>query len=263
MLNELNLRIIFLGTGTSQGVPVIGCSCEVCRSDDPKDKRLRTSALVQTKGKTFVIDVGPDFRQQLLREKIADVTAILMTHEHNDHIIGMDDVRPLNFLHKKPMPVYAEKSVQRALKTRFAYIFEDRPYPGAPRLFLQIIDYQSTMNIQGVEVIPIRIWHGKLPVLGFRFGDFTYLTDMNQIEEKELDKVRGTKILALDALHHHPHHAHLNLEGALALIERIRPEQTYLIHCSHRMGRYEEVSKMLPERVALAYDGLTLNISEF
>ena len=257
MKNE-KLKITFLGTGTSQGVPVIGCDCEVCLSDNPKDKRLRTSAMVQMEGKTFIIDVGPDFRQQLLREKITDVTAILMTHEHNDHIIGMDDVRPLNFLHRKPVPVYAEDRVEEALKERFAYIFEDNPYPGAPRIFLQKIDYQNVIKIEGIEVLPIRVWHGKLPVLGFRFGDFTYLTDMNRIEERELQKVKGTKILALDALHHNRHHAHLNLEGALELVEIIRPERTYLIHCSHRMGLHQVVNKGLPRGVELAYDRLVI-----
>ena len=208
------MKITFLGTGTSQGVPVIGCDCPVCLSSDPKDDRLRTAAMVQVDGKTIVIDVGPDFRQQLLRAKVTDITAILMTHEHNDHIIGMDDVRPLNFKHRKHMTVYAEERVQKELKQRFSYVFDENPYPGAPRLILENIDSQELINIDGVEIIPIRALHGQLPVFGFRFGDFTYLTDIKTISDEELEKVKGTKILALDALHHSVHHSHLNLEEA-------------------------------------------------
>ncbi|MEM1122660.1 MAG: MBL fold metallo-hydrolase [Bacteroidota bacterium] len=254
------MTITFLGTGTSQGVPVIGCDCAVCQSHDPRDKRLRTSAMIETDGKTIVIDAGPDFRQQLLRAKVTDVTAILMTHEHNDHIIGMDDVRPLNFKHRKQMPVYAEPRVQTELQERFAYIFAKNPYPGAPRLILQNIDEDRIINIEGVEVTPIRAMHGQLPVFGFRFGDFTYLTDIKTISAKELKKVKGTKVLALDALHHSVHHSHLNLEEALALIEIIQPEQAYLIHVSHRMGLTQEVNKTLPEGVQLAYDGLVIEV---
>ncbi len=252
------MKITFLGTGTSQGVPVIGCDCEVCVSTDARDNRLRTSAMVEVDDKTIIIDAGPDFRQQLLRAKVTDVAAILMTHEHNDHIIGMDDVRPLNFKHKKHMPVYAEERVQRELKGRFAYVFADNPYPGSPRLVLKDIDKDQLINVEGIEILPIRAMHGQLPVFGFRFGDFTYLTDIKTISEEELDKVKGTKILALDALHHSVHHSHLNLEEALALIEIIKPEQAYLIHISHRMGLAEAVNKTLPKGVELAYDGLEL-----
>lgn len=252
------MKITFLGTGTSQGVPVIGCDCEVCLSTDARDNRLRTSAMIEVDGKTIIIDAGPDFRQQLLRAKVSNVTAILMTHEHNDHIIGMDDVRPLNFKHKKHMPVYAEERVQKELKGRFAYVFAENPYPGSPRLILEDIDSQKVINVEGVEIIPIRAMHGQLPVFGFRFGDFTYLTDIKTISEEELDKVKGTKFLALDALHHSVHHSHLNLEEALGLIEIIKPEQAYLIHISHRMGLTEDVNKTLPNNVRLAYDGLEL-----
>jgi len=254
------LTITFLGTGTSQGVPVIGCDCEVCQSTNPKDARLRTSAMIQWKGKNIVIDAGPDFRQQLLKAKVTDVAAILMTHEHNDHIIGMDDVRPLNFKHQKSMPVYAEKRVQEELRTRFSYIFSDNPYPGAPRLNLENINEGENIIIDDLIIQPIRAWHGQLPVFGFRFGDFTYLTDVNRIEEAELNKVKGTKILVLDALHHSSHHSHFNLEEALALIETLQPEQAYLIHISHRMGLAETVNQLLPANVELAYDGLLLKI---
>lgn len=254
------MKITFLGTGTSQGIPVIGCDCEVCQSSDIKDDRLRTSALVQSEGTTVVIDVGPDFRQQLLRAKVSDVTAILMTHEHNDHIIGMDDVRPLNFKQRKSMPVFAEERVQKALKERFAYVFDENPYPGAPKLFLQDIDYQQSIEVGNLSIIPIRAWHGRLPILGYRFHDFTYLTDLNRIDDQELQKVKGTKVLALDALHHSKHHSHFNLEEALAFIEQVQPEKAYLIHISHRMGKHETINKSLPAHIELAYDGLTLNM---
>jgi phosphoribosyl 1,2-cyclic phosphate phosphodiesterase len=254
------LKITFLGTGTSQGVPVIACPCAICQSDDPRDKRLRTAAMVEMEGNTFIIDAGPDFRQQLLRAKVKEVTAILMTHEHNDHIIGMDDVRPLNFLQKKAMSVYAEKRVQEELQTRFAYIFAENPYPGAPRIDLKEVIQDQDIQVERSIITPIRAWHGQLPVFGYRFGDFTYLTDLNRIEQTELKKVKGTKILALDALHHNKHHSHLNLEEALALIERIQPDQAYLIHISHRMGLYEEIQKQLPANVALAYDGLQVEL---
>ena len=254
------MKITLLGTGTSQGVPVIGCECEVCQSSDTRDQRLRTSAMIEWKGKTIIIDAGPDFRQQLLRAKVSDVSAILMTHEHNDHIIGMDDVRPLNFKHGKSMPVYAEKRVQEDLKQRFAYIFATNPYPGAPRLTLEEIKEGENIVVDDLSIQPIRAWHGELPVFGFRFGDFTYLTDVNKIEEVELEKVKGTKILVLDALHHSKHHAHFNLEEALTVIEILQPEQAYLIHISHRMGLAEKVNAILPENVQLAYDGLELEI---
>jgi len=254
------MKITFLGTGTSQGVPVIGCDCEVCASNDPKDNRLRTSAMIEWDGKTIVIDVGPDFRQQLLRAKVTNVTAILMTHEHNDHIIGMDDVRPLNFKYRKHMPIYAEFRVQEDLKRRFAYVFNENPYPGAPRLTLQNIEAEQTINIEGLLVEPIRVMHGQLPVFGFRFGDFTYLTDLNSISEAELAKVMGTKFLAIDALHHSEHHSHYNLEQALDLINVIQPAQAYLIHVSHRMGLAHKVNATLPKGVQLAYDGLVLII---
>lgn len=254
------MKITFLGTGTSQGVPVIGCQCDVCQSTNPKDQRLRTSALVETNGETILIDAGPDFRQQLLRAKVSKLSAILLTHEHNDHIIGMDDVRPLNFSQRKAMPVYAEARVQKNLLERFAYVFAENPYPGAPRLLLKGIETDSEIQIGEVTVTPIRAMHGQLPVFGFRINDFTYLTDVSQISPTQLGKVKGTKILALDALHHNKHHSHLTLEEAIALAKDIQPEKAYFIHMSHRMGLHDSVNEILPENMQLAYDGLVVEV---
>ncbi len=252
------MNITILGTGTSQGVPVIGCTCEVCTSLDTKDQRLRCSILVEVDQQQILVDAGPDFRQQMLRANISNIDAILLTHEHNDHIIGMDDVRPLNFMHKKHMPVYAVERVQEELKKRFSYIFDADPYPGAPRITLHDIAPSQAFQVGKTMIEPIEIFHGQLPILGFRIKDFTYMTDAKTITKKELEKVKGTKVLILSALHHRSHHSHLNLEEALEWIEQIQPEAAYLLHISHRMGKYEEVSKMLPEGVHLAYDGLEL-----
>ena len=258
-MSTSNLQFTFLGTGTSQGVPVIGCHCPVCTSNDPRDNRLRTSFMVSFKGKNIVIDTGPDFRQQMLRSQVDDVAAILFTHDHNDHTAGLDDVRPLNFKHKKQMPIYATPSVQKSLMARFGYAFGENAYPGAPRLAFETISKEHNFEIEGLEIQPIEVWHGEtLPILGFRFEDLTYITDCKSIDLEEFKKIKGTKTLILNALHHSPHHSHLNLKEALALIERIKPQQTYLTHISHSMGKYEDVQKMLPKNVALAYDKLVV-----
>lgn len=254
------MKVTFLGTGTSQGVPVIGCECEVCTSDNPKDSRLRCAMMISTETTNIAIDCGPDFRQQMLLSGVDHLDAVILTHEHNDHIIGMDDVRPFNFRSRKNMPVYATEGVQAELKIRFAYIFDEDPYPGAPRLDLNTIDKSSPFKINDIDVLPIEVKHGFMPVLGFRFGDFTYVTDAKTITDEEFSKLIGTKIMVLNALHHRKHHSHLNLEEALEWIERIAPQKAYLLHISHLMGKHEEINKELPENVELAYDGLILDI---
>lgn len=252
------LTVTFLGTGTSQGVPVIGCDCEVCRSADLRDKRLRTSVRLTQGDTRVVIDCGPDFRQQMLRSGTGQLDAVVLTHEHNDHIIGMDDVRPFNFQNKTDMPVYASRQVIQDLKKRFSYVFAENPYPGAPMLRPILISEKAPFRIGPLEFRPIGVLHGQMPVLGFRVGDFTYITDMKTISEVEKEKVRGTHTLVVNALHLKPHHSHLNLEEALAFIEEIAPQRAFLTHMSHRMGLHEAVNESLPEGVALAYDGLEL-----
>lgn len=257
----LTRHFTFLGTGTSQGVPVIGCGCEVCTSDDPRDKRLRCSALIsiayQDIVTNIVIDTGPDFRQQMLRAHVSDIDAVLYTHEHSDHTAGLDDVRPFNFRQRRPMPLYATPSVQTALRTRFDYAFAENPYPGAPQLDLITINKTDLIRINNVNIQPIEVLHGALPILAFRIADLTYITDCKSIEPDAFKKIEGTKILILDALHHSEHHAHLNLAQALAIVAQLKPERAYFIHCSHHMGKINDVNKTLPDGVELAYDGLS------
>lgn len=238
-------------------MPIIGCDCEVCQSTDPKDQRLRAAALLEIGSQTLAIDCGPDFRQQMLRAKVNQLDAILFTHEHNDHIIGLDDVRPFNFRQKKDMIVYATPAVESALLKRFDYVFESNPYPGAPRVRIVSID-ASRFHIGETAIQPISFLHGKVPVLGFRIGNLTYITDMKTISDEEKQKLEGTDTLIVNALHHKAHHSHLNLEEALAFIAEIGPRQAYLTHVSHRMGLYEEMNPQLPPGVDLAYDGLVV-----
>lgn len=255
-------KVTILGTGTSQGIPVIGCDCAVCQSDDPRDKRLRCSALVEWYGLHILIDIGPDFRYQILRANIPKVDGILLTHEHNDHIIGLDDVRPFNFKYRQHIPVYGMERVVKQVQDRFSYIFKADPYPGAPRIDLHPLPLPyAAIHIKDTPpIIPVEVQHGQLPILGYQFGNFTYLTDVKTLTPQSIAQIKHTKTLVLNALHHRPHHSHLNLEEALAMIALIQPQETYLLHISHRMGKHEEVSKLLPKGVFLAYDGLELVI---
>ncbi|MCO6480713.1 MAG: MBL fold metallo-hydrolase [Phaeodactylibacter sp.] len=256
------MEIILTGTGTSQGVPVIGCDCEVCTSTDERDKRLRTAALIRFGDKRIAIDCGPDFRQQMLRSRTCTLDAILFTHEHNDHIIGLDDVRPFNFQAWTDMPAYCTARVQQSLLRRFDYIFTTQGrYPGAPMVRLHTISKGQPFEVAGLKVQPVEALHGRMPVLGFRIGDFAYLTDIRTIASEEMEKLRGVRHLVLSALHQREHHSHLNLQQALNLIAQLAPEQAYLTHISHRMGRHDEVQRELPENVTLGYDGLRIDCS--
>ncbi len=255
------MKITFLGTGTSQGIPIIGCTCPTCQSTDPRDKRLRVSIVVETdEGENILVDIGPDFRYQMLRAGIIDLEAILITHEHNDHVAGLDDVRPINFRTNKDMNVYAVERVNNILKQRFDYVFHEYPYPGVPRVKLHNIDKDTPFTIANQKIIPLEVMHYKLPVLGFRFGDFTYITDAKTITKEELNKVKGTKILTLNALRRNEHLSHFTIEEALEVIEYIQPEKAYLTHMSHTLEPHAEVEPTLPKNVFLAYDGLVLNI---
>ncbi|MBC7565847.1 MAG: MBL fold metallo-hydrolase [Pedobacter sp.] len=251
------MKITFLGTGTSQGIPVITCNCEVCQSDDHRNNRLRVSVLIETGDKTIVIDSGPDFRYQMLRAKVKDLDAILFTHEHKDHVAGLDDIRPFNYLLHKNIDIYATDRVQDALKREFSYIFSDVKYPGLPQIELHSID-QEPFFIGKAEITPLAIMHYKLPILGFRIGNFTYITDAKAISEETIAKVRGTKILVVNALQRQTHISHFTLEEAVEFGKKICAEQTYFTHISHNLGLHEEVEKELPEGMKLAYDGLTL-----
>jgi phosphoribosyl 1,2-cyclic phosphate phosphodiesterase len=251
------MKITFLGTGTSTGIPYIGCDCEVCLSTDSKDKRLRTSIHIEIEGKSIVIDTGADFRQQMLRENIRQLDAILFTHQHKDHTAGLDDIRVYNSLLKKDIPIYARFEVIEQLKREFAYAFAEQKYPGIPSMVTNYIDNQE-FDIDGIKILPIEVMHYKLPVFGFRIADFTYITDANYIAPEELEKIKGSKVVVLNALHREKHISHYNLSEALAVLAEIGAEQSYIIHMSHNMGKHADVSKELPHNVALTYDGLQL-----
>ncbi|HEX7414921.1 MAG TPA: MBL fold metallo-hydrolase [Bacteroidia bacterium] len=251
----MTVKLTFLGTGTSQGVPLIGCDCKVCQSMNQKDKRLRTSVLIEHNNNSFVIDTGPDFRQQMLREKVKNLDAIIFTHEHKDHIAGLDDVRAFNFLHKKPMDVYATDRVQNAIKQEFAYIFSDEKYPGVPQINIHTIGDDNFM-INDTTFIPITVMHHRLPVKAFRVGKITYITDANFITEEEKEKIKGSEIIVVNALRKEEHISHYTFNEAIDLMFELKPKRAYFTHISHQLGLHKEIQKELPDWIQPAYDGL-------
>ncbi|HAH25120.1 MAG TPA: MBL fold metallo-hydrolase [Prolixibacteraceae bacterium] len=251
------MKITFLGTGTSQGVPVVACQCPVCLSENPKDKRLRASVMIETDSQCLVVDAGPDFRQQMLTHKVRHLNGILLTHEHTDHIFGLDDIRAFNWVQKQPTDIYAEERVQIAIRRIFDYVFAFYQYPGIPQMHLHLLE-NKPFRIGDLDVVPIRGYHYKLPVFGFRFGKLAYVTDVNRLDNEELEKLRGLDILVLNALRKDEHISHFNLQQALEIIAEVKPEKAYLTHLSHQMGFHNEVQEELPENVFIAYDGLQL-----
>lgn len=277
------MKITFLGTGTSQGVPIIGCKCRVCSSLDPKDHRLRTSIMIEipigrrqeqrqstapttataitaaASSLRFVIDTGPDFRQQMLRERVDKIDAVIYTHDHRDHVAGLDDIRAFNFIMKKKIDLYATEAVQQGIRSQFGYIFKEKHYPGIPEINLHTIENKPFV-IEGVTFTPILVKHMHLDVFGFRVGNFTYVTDANAISSEEKKKIAGSEVLVLNALRHETHPSHFTLNEATALAQELKCKTTYLIHMSHQIGLHAEVEDSLPENIRLAFDGLHLNM---
>ena len=248
------MKITFLGTGTSQGVPVIACDCKTCLSDDYRDKRLRTSVLIEIDETILVIDAGPDFRQQMLREKVKRLDAIILTHEHKDHISGMDDVRAFNYKSQDAIDIFAEERVQKAVRKEYSYVFAEYQYPGIPKMRLNTVtDYGLT--IKGISLIPLRVFHYRLPVYGFRIGNFAYITDANYIPEETKEKLFGVKYFVINALRKEKHISHFSLREAINLVREVSPRKAFITHISHQMGLHEEVNATLPPEIMLAFDG--------
>jgi phosphoribosyl 1,2-cyclic phosphate phosphodiesterase len=255
------VKITFLGTGTSQGVPVIACECNTCLSIDPHDKRLRTSLLLETDSNTLLFDAGPDFRQQMLREHVTKLDAIILTHEHKDHISGMDDVRAFNYKSQDAIDIYSEERVQKAIKKEYSYVFSEFQYPGIPKMRLISIP-EHNFTVKGIEIIPVRVFHYRLPVYGFRIGNFAYITDANYIPEESKEKLVGVKYLVINALRKEKHISHFSLREAVDFIREISPKKAFITHISHQMGLHAEVSKELPPEIMLAWDGLSFLCNE-
>ncbi len=255
------MDITILGSGTSQGVPVIACNCDVCKSENSKDKRLRSSVLIEVDNQKIVVDTGPDFRQQMLNEKVENIEAVLLTHEHKDHIAGLDDVRAFNHRWKKDMDIYCSENVETALKREFHYVFSDFDYPGIPKLKLNLFENKE-FYINKTKITPIQVMHYKLPVFGFRIKDFVYITDVSYISAKEKEKIKGAKVLVIDALRKKEHISHFTLDQALELINEVKVEKSYLTHISHFMGKHNDLLLELPENVLPAFDGLKIEMNE-
>lgn len=255
------LKITFLGTGTSSGVPMIACPCEVCASPDKKDKRLRSSILVESKTTTIVVDTTTDFRYQMLRADVKKMDAVLFTHPHKDHISGLDDIRAFNYFQNQAMNVYANELTQAALKKEFSYIFAEHKYPGIPDIRLYDIP-EGSFLVGDIPITPVKVWHLKMPVLGFRFGNFTYITDANRIEDAEKEKIKGSDALVLNALRREKHISHFNLEEAIGIVRELKIPQAYFTHISHQLGLHAEVNKDLPAGIELAYDNQQVHTKE-
>lgn len=254
------LTITFLGTGTSSGVPMIGCDCEVCRSADKKDNRLRSSILVRSAQTTLVVDTGPDFRYQMLRQEVKKLDAVIFTHPHKDHLAGLDDIRAFNFFSKKPINIYADSLTEEAVRRDFYYAFTDTKYPGIPELNMNTIS-QEAFTVGDIPVIPVLVWHMKMPVMGFRFGKFTYITDANRIEDHEKEKIRGSEVMVLNALRRQKHISHFTLEEAIQQVQELKVPTAYFTHISHQLGLHQVIEAELPEGIHLAFDGLSLQFS--
>ncbi len=253
------LKITFLGSGTSTGIPMIGCSCSVCTSTNLKDKRLRSSILVESLTTTIVVDTTPDFRFQMLRMHNTKLDAVLFTHPHKDHIAGLDDVRAYNFFQQKPMDVFANALTAEALKREFAYVFADKKYPGIPQINLNTID-ETVFTIGDIQVQPLTVWHHKMPVLGYRFGNFTYITDANRIDEPVKEKIKGSEVIVLNALRNEQHISHFTLNEAIDVVQELKIPKAYFTHISHQLGKHDDVEKKLPPGIHLGYDGLVLHV---
>jgi phosphoribosyl 1,2-cyclic phosphate phosphodiesterase len=251
------MKVTFLGTGTSQGVPIIACKCSVCSSINQKDKRLRSSILIQYNDINIVIDTGPDFRQQMLSSAITSCEAILFTHAHRDHLAGLDDIRAFNFIMQKPIDIYCESQVDKAIRREFFYAFEAIKYPGVPEMDIHIID-ETPFDLFGKTIIPLRVWHHKMPVLGFRIDDFVYVTDANKIDDAVKEKIKGCEVLVLNALRREQHISHFTLAEAIDLCHELKPKRAFFTHISHQLGLHDEVNAELPDYIKLAYDGLEL-----
>lgn len=253
------MNVTFLGTGTSTGVPVVACDCKVCQSQDPRDHRLRSSAMIDIAGHHFVIDCGPDFRYQMIREGVDDISAILFTHGHRDHIAGLDDVRAFNYVLNKTVDIYASENVIESINKEFPYIIREKRFFGAPQIHFHII-HNEPFAINGVQFMPVEVFHHKMQVFGFRVGDFSYITDASHIPPEEKEKLFGSRVLVINALRKSPHISHFSLEEALLEIDQLQPEKAYITHISHFMGLHDTIEQSLPDNVFLAYDGLKVSV---